>query len=146
MSRMQTGAVKAVSTADDALDLSDQDKRLLDQAGGRVLLFQLNGAMIFGVAKTISREHNAIGECDAVIFDLSGVYHLGLTAALAIENAVEEAIEVGRNVYVVGAAGTTHQRLDQLRLFQLLPDDHTGLSLHQALTHAVEAQTEPKAT
>ncbi|MCT0249670.1 SulP family inorganic anion transporter [Synechococcus sp. CS-205] len=140
MSLMQSKAVKAVSTADDALELSDQDKRLLDQAGGRVLLFQLNGAMIFGVAKTINREHNAISDCDAVIFDLSGVYHLGLTAALAIENAVEEAIDVGRNVYVVGAGGTTRKRLDQLKLFQLLPEDHTELTLHEALTHAVEAQ------
>jgi hypothetical protein len=74
--------------------------------------------MIFGVAKAINREHNAIGDCDAVIFDLSEVVHLGLTAALAIENAVEEAIEVGRNVYVVGARGTTRKRLEQLKLYQ----------------------------
>jgi len=51
--------------------------------------------MIFGAAKAINREHNAIGDCDAVIFDLGEVERLGLTAALAIENAVEEAMVVG---------------------------------------------------
>jgi sulfate permease, SulP family len=136
---MQARAVKAVSTVDDAMDLSDHERELLTQANGRVLLFQLNGAMIFGVAKTINREHNAIGDCDAVIFDLSEVFHLGISAALAIENAVEEAIEVGRNVYVVGAQGTTRKRLEEFRLFEKLPEDHTDLTRHQALIHAVES-------
>lgn len=137
MSRVQTRAVKAVSTGDDDVELSDHEREVLNQGKGRVLLFQLNGAMIFGVAKTINREHNAIGDCDAVIFDLSEVFHLGISAALAIENAVEEAIEAGRNVYVVGAQGTTRKRLDEFRLFEKLPEDHTDLTRHQALIHAV---------
>jgi len=139
MSRMQSKAVKAVSTGDDEADLTDHERELLTQAKGRVLLLQLNGAMIFGVAKTINREHNAIGDCDSVIFDLSEVFHLGISAALAIENAVEEAIEVGRNVYVVGAQGTTRKRLEEFKLFEKLPDDHTDLTRHQALMHALAA-------
>ena len=86
MSRMQTKAVQTISTANEvddlAADLSDHERDLLKQAKGRVLLFQLNGAMIFGVAKAINREHNAIGDCDAVIFDVSEVFHLGLSAPL----------------------------------------------------------------
>ena len=139
MSAMQTRGVRVVSTGDDAAELSEPERALLNAAGGRVMLFQLNGSMIFGVAKAINREHNAIGACDAVIFDLSEVVHLGLTAAMAIENAVEEAIEAGRNVYVVGARGTTRERLDQLKLYEQLPPDHTELSRNQALTHAVQA-------
>jgi SulP family sulfate permease len=146
MSRMQTKAVKSISTgneADDlASDLNDQERHLLNMANGRVLLFQLNGAMIFGVAKAINREHNAIGECDAVIFDLSEVFHLGISAALAIENAVEEAIEAQRNVYVVGAQGTTRKRLEKFKLFDKLADDHTDLTRHQALVHAVQTLNE----
>ena len=42
-------------TADDDLNLPENEKALLDQGGGRVLLFQLIGPMIFGLAKTISR-------------------------------------------------------------------------------------------
>jgi SulP family sulfate permease len=102
-----------------------------------VLLFQLNGAMIFGVAKAIAREHNAIRDCKAVIFDLSEVSHLGVTAALAVENAVEEAIEKGRQVYVVGAADTTRRRLEKLGLFQKLPSERTSVSRFEALQQAV---------
>ena len=140
LSQLQSGqSVKSISTADDDLDLPKEEKALLDAGEGRVLLFQLNGAMIFGVAKAIGREHNAVGQCDAVVFDLGAVSHLGVTAALALENAVEEAVEAGRRVYVVGAAGTTRKRLDALKLFDVLPADHTRLTRAQALAAAVEA-------
>lgn len=139
LSRKQGDVVKSISTADDNLDLPQEEKVLLDAGKGRVLLFQLTGDMIFGVAKTIGREHNAIGQCNAVVFDLGAVSHLGVTAALAVENAVEEAVKAKRHVYVVGAAGTTRKRLEALKLFELLPADHTQLSRGEALAAAVEA-------
>jgi SulP family sulfate permease len=137
MSALQSRSVKSVSTGDGDLMIPDEEKALLDQARGQVLLFQLNGAMIFGVAKAIAREHNAIGDCKAVIFDLGEVSHLGVTAALAVENAVEEAIEKGRQVYVVGAADTTRRRLEKLGLYKKLPSERTSLTRHQALQQAV---------
>jgi SulP family sulfate permease len=141
MSALQSKSVKSVSTGDGGLMIPDEEKELLDQAKGQVLLFQLNGAMIFGVAKAIAREHNAIGDCKAVIFDLSEVSHLGVTAALAVENAVEEAIEKGRQVFVVGAADTTQRRLEKLGLFQKLPSERTSISRREALEQAVTALT-----
>lgn len=139
LSQKQSDVVKSISTADDDLDLPQEEKALLDAGKGRVLLFQLTGDMIFGVAKTIGREHNAIGQCNAIVFDLGAVSHLGVTAALAVENAVEEAVKAKRHVYVVGAAGTTRKRLEALKLFELLPADHTQLSRGEALAAAVEA-------
>jgi len=139
MSALQSKSVKSVSTGDGDLDISDEERRLLDQGRGQVLLFQLNGAMIFGVAKAIGREHNAIGECKAVVFDLTEVSHLGVTAALAVENAVEEAIEKGREVFVVGASGTTQRRLEKLGLFQKLPAERTSIGRREALQRAVSA-------
>lgn len=139
LSQLQSKSVQSISTADDNLDLPKDEKALLDAGKGHVLLFQLTGAMIFGVAKAIGREHNAIGQCNAIVFDLGAVSHLGVTAALALENAVEEAVEAKRHVYVVGAVGTTRKRLEALKLFELLPADHTRLSRAQALAAAVEA-------
>jgi SulP family sulfate permease len=140
MSSLQSQAIKSVSTGgDDDLAIPNDERELLDQGNGQVLLFQLTGAMIFGVAKAINREHNAISDCKAVVFDLSEVSHLGVTAALAVENAVEEAIDVGRQVYVVGASGTTRRRLEKLGLFNKLPSRRTEISRRDALQAAVAA-------
>ena len=138
MSTLQSKKVKTISTTDDDVELSDEEQLLLDRASGMVLLFQLAGPMIFGVAKAISREHNAIGNCQAVVFDLSEVSHLGVTAAIALENAVKEAMEVGRDVFMVGVSGSTENRLRKLKLLERLPEGHLTSDRLSALRLAVE--------
>ena len=141
MSALQSKKVKTISTTDDDVELSEEEQSLLDQAAGKVLLFQLAGPMIFGVAKAISREHNAIGNCQAVVFDLSEVSHLGVTAAIALENAVKEAMEVGRQVFMVGATGSTANRLRKLKLLERLPERHITSDRLQARQLAVAELT-----
>ncbi len=139
LSTLQTKSVQAITDADDNVLLDASEKRWLDEANGRVLLFQLSGPMIFGVAKAISREHNAISNCDAVVFDLGNVPHLGVTASLALENAIREAVEVGRQVFVVGATDQTQKRLDSLRVFEVVPPERCYVSRVEALQAAVAA-------
>lgn len=139
MSALQAESVKTISDADDDIQLTSDEKRWLDEGNGRVLLFQLSGPMIFGVAKAIAREHNAIRDCDAIVFDLSDVPHLGVTSSLAIENAVEEAVEKGRQIFIVGAAGQTKRRLASLKVFDLVPPDNLYMDRAKALRSAVTA-------
>lgn len=124
LSKLQSEAVKAVTDADDQIVLADEEKRILDVANGRVLLFHLSGPMIFGVAKAISREHNAIANYDVLIVDLGEVPILGVTSSLAIENAIQEAIDEGRDVIVVGATGKIKSRLEKLGIAGLIPGHH----------------------
>lgn len=136
MSALQSKAVQTITYADDAIQLNSDEKRWLDEGNGRVLLFQLSGPMIFGVAKAISRQHNAISDCDAIVFDLSDVPHLGVTASLALENAIREAVEEGRKVFIVGAAGQTKRRLTKLEIFNLIPPQNLHMDLAEALKNA----------
>jgi SulP family sulfate permease len=136
MSMLQSKSVQAITDADDAIRLNSDEKRWLDEANGRVLLFQLSGPMIFGVAKAISREHNAIGDCDTIVFDLGDVPHMGVTAALALENAIEEAVEKGRQVLIVGAAGQTKRRLQKLKVFNVVPPQNLYMDRTEALKDA----------
>lgn len=80
--------------------------------------------MIFGVAKAIAREHGAISGHDVLIVDLSDVPVLGVTSALAIENAIEESLDVGHEVIIVGATGKVRRRLEKLGIKGKIPDDH----------------------
>lgn len=136
MSSLQAEQVRIISDADDGILLLPDEQGWLERAGGRVLFFQLGGPMIFGVAKAIAREHHAIGDCDAIVFDITDVPHLGVTAALALEKAIVEAIDKGREVFLVGAAGQTLQRLEQLQLLGKIPVDHCLMSRGEALKRA----------
>lgn len=137
LTSLQSDEVKAITDSDDRIDLSGEEKALLDEANGRVLLFQLSGPMIFGVAKAISREHNAMKHCQALIVDLTEVPMLGVTSSLALENAIKEAIEEGRHVFIVGASGKIKQRLDKFGISDLISPDHILIDRKQALQKAM---------
>ena len=72
-----------------------------------------------------------------MLFDLTEVSHLGVTASLALENAIKEAVEVGRSVYVVVMNGATRNRLEKLKLLDLLPEEHVSDDRGQILRLAV---------
>ena len=65
--------------------------------------------------------------------------HLGVTAAIALENAVKDAIEVGRQVFLVGASGSTENRLQKLKLTDRLPTENITSDRITALRLAVAA-------
>jgi SulP family sulfate permease len=124
LDELQSQSVQAITDADDQIVLTPDEKEVLDLANGRVLLFHLSGPMIFGVAKAIAREHNAIPNYDVLIMDLSEVPILGVTSSLAIENAIQEAIDEGREVIVVGTSGKIRNRLEKLGIGGMIPEEH----------------------
>ena len=60
-----------------------------------------------------------------------------MTAAIALENAVKEALEVGRDVFMVGASGSTEKRLQKLKLLERLPEQNITPDRLVALRRAV---------
>ncbi|AFY71594.1 sulfate transporter [Thalassoporum mexicanum PCC 7367] len=145
LSELRSKDVQLITDADDAIVLNDEQKDLLRQTDGRVLLFHLSGPMIFGVAKAISRENQAIESCDALILDLSDVPHLGVTSSLALENAIKDAIEEERHIFIVGATGQIKRRLETLKIMEMIPPERLLLDLTMALRFALEiVETRPR--
>ena len=137
LSRLQSGNVKAISDADDDVPLTPEERQLLDQADGRVLVFYLSGPMIFGVSKAIAKHHNRIHQYKAVVLDLSAVPMMDLTVSLALENAIKDAVEAGCEVYIFSPNGQTTERLEKLGVMQRLPHNAFCDSRKSALEQAV---------
>jgi SulP family sulfate permease len=137
LSQYREKDVKVISDTDDEIVLNPEEKQLLEQANNRVLLFYLSGPMIFGLSKAIAREHTAMQDHDVLILDLSDVPILGVTASLAIENAIKDAVDQGRQVFIVGATAKIKQRLERLGIFKLLPPQNVTMDRVEALRQAV---------
>ncbi|WP_448563746.1 bicarbonate transporter BicA [Trichothermofontia sp.] len=150
LSSLQAQEVKLITDTDDDARLTSEEKQILDQAQGRILLFYLSGPMIFGVSKAIAREHNAMQDADVLVMDLSDVPLLGVTASLAIENAIRDAVDQGRLVFIVGAAGKIKRRLEKFGILDQLPPENLlmdrTMALRQALTHLKDKGVEPVET
>jgi SulP family sulfate permease len=138
LTKLQSQRVKTITDADDEIILSPTEMQILDRAEGRILLFHLSGPMIFGVSKAIAREHNAIQQYESLVLDLSDVPVLGVTSSLAIENAINEAIEQGRHVFIVGATGSIQRRLEKLGILAKIPTHHLVMQRQEALVRAME--------
>jgi SulP family sulfate permease len=147
LSELRSKSVKTITDADDEIVLSPEEKQVLDVANGRILLFHLSGPMIFGVAKAIAREHNAINQYDILILDLSEVPILGVTSSLAIENAIKEAVDNRRQVFIVGANGKIKRRLENLGIGKIIPPQHwlddRLIALQQSLAIIREIESDP---
>lgn len=138
LSMVEAEKVRAMSDVDDALPLDDEQRTLLNKADGRVLLFYLSGAMIFGVSKAIARERQDIANHEAVIFDLSDVSFLDDTMALSIENVVLEALDLGKHVSIITVKEESREKLLKMGLESRLARENFVSSRTVALQRAVK--------
>lgn len=137
LNELQTRNVRAISDADDEVPLSAVERQLLEQGKGRVLLFYLSGPMVFGVARTIAREHLMMRRYESVIFDLSNVSFLDVTVSLAIENSIKDTLDAGRRVYLVFADEEVSRQMRGLGILSRLPADGVHTNRLTALQTAV---------
>ncbi len=91
--------------------LPSDEKALLDRCAGEVMLFRLKGPLSFGAAKGITERMMLVRNYKVLILDITDVPRLGVTATLAIEDMVQEALNNSRNAYVAGATGRVKDRL-----------------------------------
>ncbi|MEM9162991.1 MAG: SulP family inorganic anion transporter, partial [Cyanobacteria bacterium P01_F01_bin.4] len=100
LTELQIKSVKTVTSPfDPQANLSELEKELMTQSRDRILLFSLGGPMSFGAAKGISRRMGIVSKYDVLLLDLTEVPMIGVTAALAIENMVKEALAKRRTVF-----------------------------------------------
>ena len=138
LSDIQADEVKAITTPNGKLSLDPEEEMLLNQANGRILLFQLGGPMSFGAAKAISQQISIVEDYDVLILDLRSVPYLGVTATLAIENMVKEAKEKRRDVFLVGASGRVEDRLRRLKILRKVLLENPVHNRLQALQEALD--------
>ena len=125
LSELQADDVKVVTDPDQTdLELTAYEHDLLEAAEGKIMLLYLRGTMIFGVSRAISRKNSEVKGCKALIVDLTDVAHLGVSSALALEEAILDMVRAGRPVYLVGARGQPLKRLQKMDIFRYVPQEN----------------------
>lgn len=138
LSDIQAEKVKAITDPDEAELLEHEEQLLLEQVRGQVLLLHLGASLSFGAAKAISQRHAIVSNYKALILDFRDVPMLGVTASLAMEKMVNDALKQGLDVYVVGSSGKVEKRLQKFQILSKVPSEHQTETLRDALQRAVE--------
>jgi len=143
LSELQHDDVKAVTDPDQTdLELSSREKEILRDAKGKILLLYLRGTMIFGSSRAITRKNSQIGGCHTLVVDITDVIHLGVSAALALEESILEMINAGRSVYIVTTKEQALQRLGKLDVLKYIPEENIIVGRQAALEHISKMQLE----
>jgi SulP family sulfate permease len=138
LSELQETDVEVINQADEAGDaLSAYEKDLIDTAAGKVMLLLLQGSMIFGVSRAISRKNSEIQGCNVLIIDMTMVSHLGVSSALALEESIKDMLMAGKSVFIVPTEGQPVRRLRSLGILNCIPDKHVVSDRRKALELAI---------
>src|SRR5690606_769266 len=121
---------------------SEEEAALLEQAGGRVSVFDFGGPLSFGAAADLGhhvRERARKDGTEALVLDFSRVPFLDVSAARAVETIAQDAAHARRKVFVCGANRDVRRVLSGLNADKDLPDNHIFDTREQALEAAYTA-------
>lgn len=139
LSELQANDVNVVTDAENTdVELSPYEKDLLIEADGHLVMLHLQGSMIFGASRAISRTYSEIEGCTALVVDLTDVVHLGVSASLALEAAILDMTNHNRCVYIAANEGQQPlKRLEKLGVMAKLPVANLVKNRKTALERAI---------
>jgi SulP family sulfate permease len=105
----------------DCANAQEEERKILSNKGTGVSLLCLSGPLIFGAAKAVTRQQNALRDARSLVVDLTGVPHIGVTTSLAVEATIREAAEHGCRVYLAGLQEQPRRRFERLGLGEVVP-------------------------
>ena len=137
MSDLQLGNIKSISNHADESPLDENERAVLAEADGRVILHHLSGPFTFGAAKGMARRLAAADAFDVLVLDMTDVTFLDSSASMAIEDVIVHIQGRDKHVFLVGVRPEIERNLEQLGVTDRLPEGHRRGSRLEALRQAV---------
>lgn len=138
MADLQLDNIRMITNGSDGASLTAEEAEVLDRAEGRVVLYELGGPFSFGVARGMARLLGAADHYGALVLDLEKVPMIDTSAGLALQDVVQQALALGKPVFVVGMCPRVRETLTKLGVTRLLSDERTSGTRLQALKSAAE--------
>lgn len=119
---VQMKGAKFANSSSQIADLAPEEAAILDDAGGRIVLFHIEGPLSFGSARDISRMMQTSGEKDALVVDLSDVPFVDTSASMALEEVIMGLRDTNDTVILCGMRALVRDTLASTGLLALLAE------------------------
>ncbi len=144
LSQSGMATINTISVGGDAVRVTDMEQEMIRQADGAILVLELTGPMIFGVAQALSRERSTIrNTIKVLVIDLETVPFLDTTIALLLEGVIADAVHRQTIVYICTKHHQVQEKLNRLNVFT--GDVFLHATRHSALTSATDRLQESTA-
>ena len=136
MTDLQIDSLNITTSDISEMPLNDNEKEIMANAGGRILLYSLGGPMSFGSAKSMVKMLSTYNNYDAMVIDVSTVPLIDFTSCKALAEIISDAQTLQRQVMIVGAKGKALTALKRQRVMSLIDSENTFELREPALAKA----------
>lgn len=137
-SELQETDVESITDPEQAeFDMTEREKDILRAAERKVLLMYLQGSIIFGASRAISRSNSQVEGLEAMVIDMTDCRHLGVSSSLSLEQAILDMVNTGHKVYIAGIHEQAYRRMENLGLLKYIPPEFFIEKRVDALQRAV---------
>ena len=142
LSDIQIDSIRVIADQPDNLDqLSEREREILVSAGGRILLYHIEGPTSYASVKGMTKKLSDSQPHDALMFDMTSVPWIDVSTAMAVENMIVEALQASRNVYMIGMSESVRHVLFQMQILARLPESFLFDEREDALEAAYQRIT-----
>jgi len=135
----QLKGLRQSANADELDMLTDDERSLLRQVGGRILLTLLHGSFSYASARYMAlRDNQSVAPRDVVIYDFSHSGYIDPSAALAIDEMIDLSLRQHRIVMLSGVTSHAQKALDGMGVLDRVPRERRFERRHDAIAAAVE--------
>ena len=121
-------------------NLTAEELKVLEQTGGRLMLFVLGGPINFGAAKAMHQRLSSTDRFDALVLDLSDVPLMDSSASIALEDIIVQVQDRGKSVFIVGMRTEVRHTFRRIGILDILPRRHRAIASRlDGLRRAAEA-------
>jgi len=126
---------------------TEEERALLEEGKGRIVLFDFGGPLSFGAAADLGHHvrERVKDKANAMILDFSRVHFIDVSAARAVETIACDAIQSGKVVYITGMSKKVRGVLAALGADHCFPADTHYEHRIDALRIAVKAAVQENA-
>ena len=144
MADVQVNAIRTISDPDHETLFDEATADLYRQHREKLMFLHLSGLISFGAANNLVRRFTTVGEYEVLIIDLLDVPHVDGSAALALEQVIDHAIDQNRHVIIVGMTYAVARLLGRLGALNRVRESELLASRAEAIQAAADflAQTE----
>jgi SulP family sulfate permease len=139
---MQVQSIRALSDPAHAQFFTAKEADLFRRCQGRLLIVHLSGLMSFGAANEMTRRFSSVATYDVLMVDLLDVPKLDGSAALALEEIIERAMDAGKRTILVGLSLEVARLLSRMGILDKFKDTNRYQSREDALQHAADLITQ----
>ena len=112
MSDLQLRSINMYRDADESTPLQGEERRILRESAGQILLIHFGSPMSFGAAKGMARQLSLLGDYRALILDLSDMPEIDFTATRSLFDVIRNAVHAGRSVVLCGVRPSVARAID----------------------------------